>query len=191
MGLLAINFVCKVFFHHFCNIEQQVSECFLLESGLVSPSVVCVGLAAPTVNLMSLLFLWLHLRFSFWLWLQQFYYTVLKRWFQIYSAMACRVSWFWSSGLSLNFVKFLAYNSSNISYSSHTPLFLSLSPFFLRFQLYMFRPLSMLRFFSSYIYLCDSIYIFSTAYFISLFQFTISSVATNSWCAHLLELFQF
>ena len=76
---------------------------------------------------MSLLFLWLYLRFSFWLWLQQLFYTVFRRWFQIYSAMACRISWFWSSGLSLHFVKFLACNSSDIPYSSHVPLFLPLS----------------------------------------------------------------
>lgn len=114
--------VCKVFSHHFCNIEQQVSECFLFEFGLVLPSVVCVHLTPATVNLMSLLFLWLHLRFSFWLWLQQLFYTVFRCWFQIYSAMACRISWFWSSGLSLHFVKFLAYNSSDIPYSSYAPL---------------------------------------------------------------------
>lgn len=182
--------VCKVFSHHFCNIEQQVSECFLFEFGLVLPSVVCVHLTPATVNLMSLLFLWLHLRFSFWLWLQQLFYTVFRCWFQIYSAMACRISWFWSSGLSLHFVKFLAYNSSDIPYSSYAPL-LPPPSFFLRFQSHMFRPLSMVRFFALYIYPCDSIYIFSTAYFIALFQFTISSVATNFHCTHLLQLFQF
>ena len=74
-------------------------------------------LTISSMKLMNLLFLWLHLWFSFWLWLQQFYYNIFKwRFLCIYSAMVFRTSWIWSWGLSLDLVKFLACNSPNISY---------------------------------------------------------------------------
>lgn len=115
------------------NIELQLSKYFLSELGLLLPQVVCVSLIVALLNLTSLLFLWLILRFSLCLWSQSFYYNVFQHEFLcIYSGYGFQNRF----DLILRFfTRFCEILSLSLFKHFFCPFF-SFSSFLLRLQLY-------------------------------------------------------